>query len=246
MIKQQRLPTELCSDLYFLCHQHLPPLILNATNKWNLIIGHYLGVDHAGHTFGVRTPEMMEKLSQMDDQISTLVNMLIDAANFNQEHSDTLVLVFGDHGQNLNGDHGGGTWEETESALLAFDVGSIRSMREHRRVAFPPGNLGYASDRPTCSMISELDQLDFASNLAMMLGIPIPFGNVGKISSVFWKFAFKSDNNMLLEALRINSWQVGYVHRYSFCDYVPNLVCQMYIIRRSCHSYCRAVMFCIR
>lgn len=199
----------------FVSDQHLPALAINSTNEWDLIIGHYLGVDHAGHSHGVNTPEMMQKLSQMDDQISTLMEMLIDAADNNQEHSNTLVLVFGDHGQTLNGDHGGGTWEETESALLAFDIGSIRSQREHKRgnysQEFPLRDLLHASEGSTCSLIAELDQLDFASNLAMILGIPIPFGNVGKISEVLWRFAFKNDTASIAEALRINSWQVGSV-----------------------------------
>ena len=36
---------------------------------WDVIIGHYLGVDHAGHTHGVETPEMLAKVQQMDAQI---------------------------------------------------------------------------------------------------------------------------------------------------------------------------------
>jgi phosphatidylinositol glycan class O len=33
---------------------------------WNIIIGHFLGVDHCGHTFGPNHPMMANKLQQMD------------------------------------------------------------------------------------------------------------------------------------------------------------------------------------
>lgn len=35
----------------------------------------------------------------------------------------TLLLVAGDHGQGLRGDHGGSSAEETDTVLLAFDIG---------------------------------------------------------------------------------------------------------------------------
>ena len=38
--------------------------------KWDLLVGHYLGVDHAGHTYGVASPQMHHKVRQMDDEIT--------------------------------------------------------------------------------------------------------------------------------------------------------------------------------
>jgi hypothetical protein len=40
-------------------------------------------------------------------------------------YNNTLLLVFGDHGQTLGGDHGGGSREETDSTLLAFNIGRM-------------------------------------------------------------------------------------------------------------------------
>ena len=42
----------------------------NTSIKWNLIIAHYLGVDHVGHTFGSKHPIMKRKLSEIDDSIA--------------------------------------------------------------------------------------------------------------------------------------------------------------------------------
>lgn len=44
--------------------EHLIPEI--KTKDWDVLIGHFLGVDHCGHKFGPNHPEMASKLTQMD------------------------------------------------------------------------------------------------------------------------------------------------------------------------------------
>lgn len=44
-------------------------------------------------------------------------------------HERTLLLVLGDHGQTMSGDHGGGTGPETDSALLAVHVGGLAARK---------------------------------------------------------------------------------------------------------------------
>ena len=38
-------------------------------SKWNLIIAHYLGLDHCGHSFGPKSPVIKRKLKDIDDTI---------------------------------------------------------------------------------------------------------------------------------------------------------------------------------
>ena len=38
-------------------------------------------------------------------------------------------MVFGDHGQTITGDHGGGAPEEVESALFALHMGAYHQIR---------------------------------------------------------------------------------------------------------------------
>lgn len=45
--------------------------------KWHLFVGHYLGVDHAGHTHGVRSAEMDAKLAQLDGHMAHLVGAFV-------------------------------------------------------------------------------------------------------------------------------------------------------------------------
>jgi len=47
--------------------EHLEQELLRP--DWQLLIAHFLGVDHCGHTFGPKHPKMAEKLQQMDSML---------------------------------------------------------------------------------------------------------------------------------------------------------------------------------
>lgn len=44
----------------------IPKLI---KNDWNIIIAHFLGVDHVGHTYGAKNQIMKRKLNEIDEVI---------------------------------------------------------------------------------------------------------------------------------------------------------------------------------
>uniref|UniRef100_A0A8D2Q779 Phosphatidylinositol glycan anchor biosynthesis class O n=1 Tax=Varanus komodoensis TaxID=61221 RepID=A0A8D2Q779_VARKO len=79
--------------------------------EWDLLIAHFLGVDHCGHKHGPDHPEMAKKLSQMDGVLRALVDHLAN---------DTVLLVAGDHGMTGTGDHGGDSEEEVDAALFVY------------------------------------------------------------------------------------------------------------------------------
>lgn len=115
------------------CLQHLPDLLkrlrhhsggnnttTNHTNKemereneFEVIVVHFLGVDHVGHTYGPHNKHMDEKLHQMDVALSKVLET-VD----NDPNSCHAVLIFGDHGMTPDGNHGGGTPEEINAALF--------------------------------------------------------------------------------------------------------------------------------
>jgi hypothetical protein len=37
----------------------VPTLALGKPGEWDILVGHFLGVDHAGHTFGVESAAMV-------------------------------------------------------------------------------------------------------------------------------------------------------------------------------------------
>ncbi|EED77871.1 predicted protein [Postia placenta Mad-698-R] len=78
--------------------RHLFPLMNNASAPWDVIIGHFLGVDHVGHRVGPDHLKMRAKLAQMDEVLRRTIEAL---------EEDTLLVVLGDHGMDRRGDHGG-------------------------------------------------------------------------------------------------------------------------------------------
>ncbi|CAM9654286.1 unnamed protein product, partial [Ectocarpus sp. 12 AP-2014] len=78
---------------------------------WDVLVAHFLGVDHVGHTFGPASQAMEDKLDQMNSALRTVFEGVDD---------ETVVFVLGDHGMTEDGNHGGATPEETGAALLVW------------------------------------------------------------------------------------------------------------------------------
>ncbi|KAK3905836.1 GPI ethanolamine phosphate transferase 3 [Staphylotrichum tortipilum] len=139
--------------------EHIFPL-MGRTGEWDVVIGHCLGVDHAGHRYGPNHPEMTKKLRQMDGFIRDLAATIDD---------DTVLIVMGDHGMDGKGDHGGESDDEVEAALWMYSPKGIfgRTKPEY-------------STPPATAKIRPVNQIDLVPTLALMLGIPIPFNNLGR------------------------------------------------------------------
>ena len=126
----------------------------------SIVVGHYLGVDHVGHRFGPVHPEMETKLAQMNRELAKLLEAV-------DEH--TVVFVMGDHGMTATGDHGGETRDEIDAALFAYTPAGF---------GHPPASalgLGFG----TADGMGSMYQTDLVPTLALALGVPIPFGNLG-------------------------------------------------------------------
>ncbi|CAK7220160.1 mannose-ethanolamine phosphotransferase gpi13 [Sporothrix eucalyptigena] len=142
--------------------EHIFPLMdseVQKENPWDVLIGHCLGVDHAGHRYGPSHPAMREKLQQMDDFIRRMVATIDD---------NTLLVVMGDHGMDSKGDHGGESDDEVEAALWMYARRPLFG-RTHPDFVIPPAT---AKERP-------VNQIDLVPTLALLLGIPIPYNNLG-------------------------------------------------------------------
>lgn len=138
--------------------EHLMPL-LKSSARWDVVFAHFLGVDHAGHRYGPEHPAMTEKLNQLDGIIQEVVR-LID--------SDTLLVVMGDHGMDAKGNHGGESDDEVEAALWLYSKRPVFG-RTDPSFRIPPKT---AKERP-------VRQIDLVPTLSLLLGIPIPFSNLG-------------------------------------------------------------------
>ena len=140
--------------------EHIMPLLDQSPVQWDVLIGHFLGVDHAGHRYGPDHPAMAEKLRQMNDVTEQIIQKLDD---------QTLLVIMGDHGMDVKGDHGGESDEEIEAALWMYSK-KPRFGRVGADAVLPPST---AKERP-------VGQIDLVSTLSILLGLPIPFNNLGR------------------------------------------------------------------
>ncbi|GAA5864210.1 hypothetical protein JCM1840_006702 [Sporobolomyces johnsonii] len=84
--------------------------------EWDVLLLHYLGLDHVGHLGGPESPLMAPKQQEMDGIIQRLYEALEDRDRADGRRS--LLVLAGDHGMTEGGNHGGSTEAETSAALL--------------------------------------------------------------------------------------------------------------------------------
>ncbi|MCL7036927.1 hypothetical protein MKW94_014917 [Papaver nudicaule] len=211
------------------CVHHLIPSLYE--EDWDVLIAHFLGVDHAGHIFGVDSTPMIEKLEQYNGILEKVIEALKNQSGPGGLHENTFFIVMGDHGQTLNGDHGGGTAEEVETSLFAMSLKN------------PPASIPSALDTASCVLdsngkkvcASTIQQLDFAATVTALLGVPFPYGSIGRVNPELYGLSSGTWNGPVLSAsdhkqwsdlekwmqnyanvLCINSWQVKrYIDAYS-------------------------------
>ncbi|KAM3756755.1 hypothetical protein ACB098_02G136500 [Castanea mollissima] len=153
-------------------------------DDWDLMVLHYLGLDHVGHIGGRNSILMAPKLLEMDKVVKMIHTSVIAGQENGQ--GQTLLVVVSDHGMTYNGNHGGSSFEETDS--LALFIG----LRNH------------VSDYALYTL-NTVYQVDVAPTLALLFGVPIPKNNVGVLlSGTFGSFT----DDQQLKALELNSWQL--------------------------------------
>ncbi|GFP90700.1 GPI ethanolamine phosphate transferase 2 [Phtheirospermum japonicum] len=86
------------------------------STDWDLLILHYLGVDHVGHIGGRNSILMAPKLMEMDEVIKKIHSSITPTQEINQR--GTLLMIVSDHGMTDGGNHGGSSYEETDSLAL--------------------------------------------------------------------------------------------------------------------------------
>lgn len=176
---------------------HLFPLLEDPHKPFDFLIGHFLGVDHVGHRVGPDHPSMKAKLRQMNDVLQRVVDKLDD---------ETLLIVLGDHGMDRSGDHGGDGELETSAALWIYSKGPALTSATSTP---PSGLLQYKTFPGSATRHRCIQQIDILPTMSLLLGLPIPFNNLGSIiPEIFWR---TGDGGDLKRALELN---VDQVRRY--------------------------------
>ena len=173
---------------------------LEDQSKWDLLIAHFLGVDHCGHTYGPNDPHMAVKLEQMNAQLERVIESVSD---------DTLVVIMGDHGMNGHGDHGGDSDDEVEAGLIMYSKRKLLDASLLDRFAL--GDLLQYTEPVGGQVYRKVSQIDLVPTLSLLLGLPIPFNNLGSVIPELFLSAKDPQQSIrqLLRAMRLNAAQVA-------------------------------------
>mmetsp|Transcript_45617 Transcript_45617/g.110519 ORF Transcript_45617/g.110519 Transcript_45617/m.110519 type:complete len:921 (+) Transcript_45617:260-3022(+) len=212
------------------CLKELPNLMKHVRRKnshspqdLELVISHFLGVDHVGHTYGPFNEHMDAKYRQMDEALSTTLDLLDEEDQEEEEGSKSchLALIFGDHGMTNDGNHGGGTDEEINAALFVhFSKGCHLDDKDRtmplEKAAEIMGST-YVQDK-----FQSMNQIDLVPTISILLGLPIPYQNLGGIVP---SLLASHDVRETAAALALNAAQVWrYFTIYSqTANRLPNL-----------------------
>ncbi|KAI3634962.1 hypothetical protein MIR68_007343 [Amoeboaphelidium protococcarum] len=152
-------------------------------DKWDVMITHWLGIDHAGHIHGPDHSEMKRKQIDLNQAVNKVISQ-IDKLNSRSKEDNVLLLVFGDHGMNSQGDHGGDSLAEVDAGLFVYSALPV----------FDQYQVSSTSD--TSLSYDQMSQIDLVPTLCALLGVPIPFSNLGFLSVDLLKslMAFKAND----------------------------------------------------
>lgn len=189
--------------------QSLFPLL--QSRNFDLLIAHFLGHDHCGHKHGPLHEECGAKLAEIDNVIRRTIDGL---------EKEDILIVLGDHGMTDEGDHGGVSPKEVSSVLFAYSAGhllpdAIKEVQHMRDQQLSADDLNYFTTFNN-SYIPSLNQIDLVPTLSYLMGLPIPFGNLGMIAP---DLLFNADASFALRAIQQNAHQLKrYLQRMNMMD----------------------------
>jgi ethanolaminephosphotransferase len=191
MFTRYRETLSLYATDYTTVDTNVTEMALPETSKsfidWDFLILHYLGLDHIGHTFGTNhSPLIDKKLLEMDSVIQTMYN------NMATKDQKTLILVCGDHGMSDEGNHGGDSRLESETAMLFLPV---KPQLDNAKI--------YDADN------KHVAQVDLAVTLSLLTGLPIPKRSRGVFIEPFLRSIWRDDKERMACAMIDNLRQLS-------------------------------------
>ena len=166
--------------------KHLLPQM--KTSDWDVIVAHFLGVDHAGHRYHVKHPQLKDKLVQINSWIEEIISSV---------EEDTVLFIFGDHGMTSSGDHGGETVDEVTSTLFVYSGSKLGEMSVEEALLFDN---------------NKIFQTDLVPTLTMLLGVPVPYSSLGSVIPFLFLTEDAEDSRLHLQ--RVMNTNMNQVFRY--------------------------------
>ncbi|KAG8594441.1 hypothetical protein GDO81_001205 [Engystomops pustulosus] len=129
-------------------------------DDWDVLVLHYLGLDHIGHLTGPHSHLIGPKLYEMDFVLKKIHSAL--SSKDEDPSFPSLIVVCGDHGMSEAGSHGGSSDEEVQTPLVL-----ISSAFQNKAGTFKEPEI--------------IQQTDLAPTLALGLGLPISRSSLGML-----------------------------------------------------------------
>lgn len=133
--------------------------------EWDVMILHYLGIDHIGHTQGPSGPLMAPKQGEYDAIIDRIYSHVADY-DARTPGSSTLLVITGDHGMSATGNHGGSSHNERSTGLI-FLSPHFAFTKKGATKAFAEAET--------------VRQVDICPTISTLLGISVPSQSTGNV-----------------------------------------------------------------
>ncbi|XP_067104233.1 GPI ethanolamine phosphate transferase 2 isoform X2 [Osmerus mordax] len=180
-------------------------------DDWDMLILHYLGLDHLGHTSGPHSSLIQPKLLEMDDILKKIHASLISKE---EEGSLPYLLVLcADHGMSDTGSHGGSSEPEVNTPLVLISPAFRRKV---------------GMEKP-----SVVEQVDLPSSLALGLGLAVPQNSVGHLLLPLLE---ELPLRQQLRYLQLNTHQLSTLLRDSITDYQREAGYEQARVAQKAHS----------
>lgn len=131
----------------------------DSESRFDILILHYLGLDHIGHSLGGTSPKIGEKLKEMDEIIARIYKFLNSEDATSSESSESYFIICGDHGMTPAGSHGGASPDETRVPVIIFKIG---------------GNSNFPQNE-----ILKIEQIDVSATIFDMFDLNFPPNSYG-------------------------------------------------------------------
>uniref|UniRef100_A0A672F662 Phosphatidylinositol glycan anchor biosynthesis class G n=1 Tax=Salarias fasciatus TaxID=181472 RepID=A0A672F662_SALFA len=180
-------------------------------DDWDMLILHYLGLDHIGHISGPHSSLIQPKLLEMDDILKKIHSALVSKEA--EGSLPYLLVLCGDHGMSETGSHGGSSEPEVNTPLVLISPAFKRKGKQQRGPV--------------------VEQVDLTPTLALGLGLPISQNSVGRVIPGVLEETSLRDQ---LRFLHLNGHQLSCLLKDSVADYEKDPGFEQFRVAEKAHG----------
>lgn len=137
--------------------------IFEEKQQFDLLVAHFLGIDHAGHTFHANHTEIERKIKETQVILEDIIKNM---------DNETVLLLYGDHGMTTDGNHGGDSNNEVRTVFFAYTKAGFPMLRPSLKVNFQ-------QELQKAHAFDDMSLHDVASIASNLLDLPVPFSSLG-------------------------------------------------------------------